>query len=340
MEKSAVRIVSAFQNRGDSVTVLDKSFSRFPSLIRLELYDRYVQRDLKIHSYDIVFGMERNRFQTHYRAGNGVHAAFLESRRHAEGEFKYLICKYNPLHRKILELEKTAFEHPSLQKLITNSDLVKSQILHYYNVDEAKIEVIHNGVEWKEMEIDFQSWMQERGSTLQKYSLDPNRYHFLFVGNGYRRKGLGQLLKALERLSGEEFHLTVIGKDKHQNQFEALTAKIKDRVTFLGPQSQTIPFYQMADALVIPSFYDPFANVTLEALAMGLTVISSKSNGGSEILKDGIVIPDLLDIDSIVECLKKALRSPKQFERAAAIRNSVKTYDYSHHLQTLVQACG
>ena len=44
------------------------------------------------------------------------------------------------------------------------------------------------------------------------------------------------------------------------------------------------PFYQMADALVIPSFYDPFANVTVEALAMGLFVLSSKHNGGPEIL--------------------------------------------------------
>ena len=67
---------------------------------------------------------------------------------------------------------------------------------------------------------------------------------------------------------------------------QALAAKlnIQRRVTFFGPQKEIRPFYQFADALVIPSFYDPFANVTVEALAMGLFVVSSKSNGGHEIL--------------------------------------------------------
>ncbi len=55
------------------------------------------------------------------------------------------------------------------------------------------------------------------------------------------------------------------------------------------------PFYQLADALAIPSFYDPFANVTVEALAMGLFVVSSRSNGGFEILdpSKGIIIENL-----------------------------------------------
>ena len=67
--------------------------------------------------FDIVFGMERNRFQTHIRAGNGVHAAFLKSRLASEGVLKYGMCLINPLHRKILELEKEGFENPKLKKI-------------------------------------------------------------------------------------------------------------------------------------------------------------------------------------------------------------------------------
>ena len=113
----------------------------------------------------LVFGMDRNRYQTHYRAGNGVHAAFLESRRYTESRLKQISFLFNPLHLKILELEKAAFENPALQKLFANSHMVRREILHYYRTDPAKIEVIHNGVEWQEMENDF-----ERVACLQRKS--------------------------------------------------------------------------------------------------------------------------------------------------------------------------
>ena len=120
---------------------------------------------------------------------------------------------------------------------------------------------------------------------------------------------------ALSRLKEKEFHLSVIGKDNRWEDYAALAEKLKiqSKVTFFGPQKEIRPFYQFADALVIPSYYDPFANVTVEALAMGLFVVSSKSNGGHEILtsENGTVISNLLDVDSVAESLSIALRHPK-----------------------------
>lgn len=358
LEKYASRIAHGFVDRGLDVCILTTGKQpplehpdisvhsiqtcRWPAFWRMEQFDHFVSHFLSNHPADIVFGMDRNRTQTHYRAGNGVHAAFLKSRGLIEGKIKQLSFKINPLHLKILQLEKEAFETPSLQKLFANSHMVRRQILETFRIDPGKIEVIHNGVEWHEMENDFNSWPLKKEANTKRFGLDPNKFHFLFIGNGYLRKGLDQLMRAFARLS-KDAHLSVIGKDSRLEKYQELAHQlnIDSSITFFGPQKDIRPFYQMADALAIPSFYDPFANVTVEALAMGLFVVSSQSNGGCEVLtKDnGTVIPDLLDLDSIQESLSTALQHPKTFESSSQIRNSVQHLDFSHQLPRLIDSC-
>lgn len=361
LEKYASRIAAAFAAKGDQVTILTTGSSphpihtpsisihpfktsRWPSFLRMEQFDRCTRNWLRSQKVDLILGMDRNRIQTHIRAGNGVHAAYLKSRVLTEGRLKHWICLMNPMHRKILQLEKEAFENPSLQKLFANSHMVRQQILEYYSIDPAKIEVIHNGVEWREMEKDFSEWEQGRLAIAERFHLDPRQFHFLFIGNGYLRKGLDRLLAALAQLKSSDFHLSVIGKDNNMELYcaRAVQLGLKNKVRFFGPQQEIRPFYQLADVLVIPSFYDPFANVTVEALAMGLFVVSSKNNGGCEILdqQNGIVIEDLLDPASIIQALNTSLLHRKTQASAWAARQSIAHLDFSKQLQKLIEACG
>ena len=250
----------------------------------------------------------------------------------------------NPLQRKILELEKAAFENPKLQKLFANSSMVRRQILTRYKIDPTKVEVIHNGVEWKEMEPDFRSWKGGKAAALQKHKLDPNKYHFLFIGHGFLRKGLDRLLEGLSLLPFRDFHLSVVGKDKRIDFYKDLAGRLglKNHVRFFGPTTEIRSFYQMADCLVIPSFYDPFANVTVEALAMGLFVVSSKYNGGCEVLtgQNGCVVERLLEGESMSHALMQAVAKPKTDYSALACRTSVEHLDFSKQLTKLIDACG
>lgn len=332
LEKYASRIAEAFRQRGDLVTVLTgEDGIRWPSFVRMERFDAFVRQWLERNEADVVFGMDRNREQTHIRAGNGVHAAYLKSRLFTEGRLKVLLCKLNPLHRKILELEKAGFENPKLKKLFVNSHMVKQEVLEHYDVDPAKIQVIHNGVEWEEMEADWQPGREER-----------DEIELLFIGNGYLRKGLDRLLEGLSLMKQEPFHLSVVGKDKGIDRYRMKAAELglQNRVSFFGPSREIRSFYQKADALIIPSFYDPFANVTVEALAMGLFVVSSKHNGGAEVLteENGAVIEDLLSPDAMVAALKKAMQK-KTEESARRIRQSVQHLDFSKQLQALMEGC-
>lgn len=338
LEKYAHRIAHAFMAKGAYVTILTTgnpplhepiSFHStktvpWPGFVRLEQFDRFTAQWLKKNRADLIFGLERNRMQTHLRAGNGVHAAYLKTRSR--------LCHYNPLHRRILAIEKAGFENPSLQKLFTNSYMVRNEILAHYKTDPAKIHVIHNGVEWAEMEPHFSSFTS--GSS----------FRFLFLGHGYQRKGLEPLLVGLSRLQNKDFSLTVIGKEKQIDWFKKRAAHLglSRHVEFLGPVANVQPYYKQADCLVIPSFYDPFANVTVEALAMGLYVVSSKTNGAHEILtpQNGTVIEDLSDPESMKAALETAMNRPKTIQSARSIRDSVKHLDFPHQMRLLMDHCG
>ena len=254
--------------------------------------------------------------------------------------FKNPLLPNKPAPKTLLKIEKSAFEDEGLKKLFVNSNMVREEILRFYKTDPQKICVLHNGVEWEEMQPDFDAWENLKPQIAQEFQLNPSTFHFLFVGHNYRRKGLELLLKALSRLSHEEFHLSVVGKEKQLSFFKALVKalNLKNKVSFFPEQKQIRKFYQLADALIIPSIYDPFANVTVEALAMGVYTVSSKTNGGKEVLTpdSSAIIENLYQIDTIVDALKLALSHPKTKKRADAIRESVKHLDFSRQLNRYV----
>lgn len=331
LEKYTERMVKALESRGCRVSLISCPLKSRMSFSKIAEFDRYCSQYLDTHPHDIIFGMDRTRKQTHIRAGNGVHAANLQIRRKVEGFFKGLSFTLNPLHRLLLNIEKESFEHPELKMVFANSHMVRNQILEFYKTDPQKIHVIHNGVEWEEMKTDFQNWPTVKNS---------NRYHFLFIGHNFLRKGLKKLLDALSQLSNRDFHLSVIGSDKNELWFKgyAEKLKLKDKVSFYGSLPSIRSFYQDADALVIPSLYDPFANVTVEALAMGLFVISSKMNGAHEILTpdSGMVFEHE---DELVSALELAMKTPKNWETSHKIRNSVRHLDFSAQLAKLCNLC-
>lgn len=359
LEKYTIRLANAFVKKGAKVTLVcaDKTPPSFSpqittklltlkqktSFLKMEEFSEKAQLLCKKDKPDIIFAMERTKFQTHIRAGNGVHKSFLAQRKLMESRLKNYFHRVNPLHKAILLQEKLAFESSDLRTLFTNSEMVKQEILSQYQVNPNKIQVVHNGVEWHEMQPEFSNWVEKRAALNKTYSLDPTAFTFLFIGSGFKRKGLTPLLQALALMKNQNFNLLVVGKDKNITNFQKLSKKLglASKVHFVGEQKNVYPFYQMADSIVIPSYYDPFANVTVEALAMGLYVISSKYNGGKEVLTEdtGTVIPSLIDIESFKGTLLNSLDYKKTWMSSQKIREQVKHLDYSNRLSPIIETC-
>ncbi len=352
LEKATRRIVDAFQQKGSHVTLLTtgspsgyraltcqlKSYFKFRRLIE---FDNWCQKTVQSQSFDVILSMDRASLQTHHRAGNGVHAAYLALRQKYEGLLRGWTFPINPLHQTILKLEKATFEDPRLRGIIVNSHLVRRQILEFYSTSPDKIHVVHNGVEWQEMESDFNTAFVSKHQIAKELGLKIDCLNFLFVGHNFQRKGLTPLLYALSHLQNKNFHLSVVGTDKNPNAFRKLCQQLdlSQHVTFFGPQPSLRPFYQVADALVLPSLYDPFANVTVEALAMGLFVITSSTNGGHEVLtkSSGITLETPHSVEELTAALTLALN--KTLSSAQTIRSSVQHLDFTGQLGKVCQIC-
>jgi UDP-glucose:(heptosyl)LPS alpha-1,3-glucosyltransferase len=114
----------------------------------------------------------------------------------------------------------------------------------------------------------------------------------LFVGSGFRRKGLETLIRSLpnvkKSLHGERLVTIVIGKgDTDLYRQTAKRLGVEDDIIFLGPRSGIEKFYAAADIFVLPTIYDPFSNACLEAMASGLPVVTTRNNGAAEIIEEG-----------------------------------------------------
>lgn len=356
LEKYLDRLARYFMQRGASVSVLTSArngdFSHLPykiccvsspcslSWLHLLLFDHKVKQTLssKKAQGNILFGFDRHFVAlTHYRAGNGCHRAYLERRRIASGRLKKMLLWLNPLHWVILLSEKKTLECP---KTITicNSHMVKKEFLRWYpKADSSHIKVIHNGVEWAEYEASFRQRDEERVLFCRDNGIDPSLPHILFVGNEWERKGVQLLLHALSDVK-MPFRCTIVGKEKRWQRFHELarTLKMEKNVFFYPGHEKMLPWYQRADILALPTLYDPFANVTVEALAMGLWVITSSSNGGGEVIREGLtgsVIPSF-DKKLWTHALEAALvRVQKESKLKVCIREEARQFDFTHTLQ-------
>ncbi|MCF8199765.1 MAG: glycosyltransferase family 4 protein [Sulfuritalea sp.] len=240
-------------------------------------FSRGVQRVIGEGRFDLVQSHERIPGCDIYRAGDGVHATWLELRAKPSDRLA-------PWHRYTLMAEAEMFHHPKLRTVICNSRMVKDDIARRFGVPEEKLQVIYSGVD---LEAFHPRLREERGLALrEKIGITETTPVLLFVGSGYERKGLPTLLRALQRMTRDDARLWIVGRDKHESLMRSLaqTLGVDDRVLFLGAQTDVRPFYGAADVFALPTLYDPFPNASLEALACGLPLLTTNTCGAAELV--------------------------------------------------------
>jgi glycosyltransferase involved in cell wall biosynthesis len=114
---------------------------------------------------------------------------------------------------------------------------------------------------------------------------------FVFVALGhFERKGLPLLLEAVEKVDDERVQLLVVGgRPALVNHFrrQANGLGIGDRVRFVGMQTDVRPFLHASDVFVLPSAYEAFPLVALEAAAAGLPLLVTALHGVEEYIRQG-----------------------------------------------------
>lgn len=224
---------------------------------------------------DVLMSLERIWRCDLYRAGDGVHRAWLERRAEFGGPWQKLSRIFNRKHSATLALEKSLFAKGGANRVIANSRMVKDEIVRLYGFPGEKIDVVYTGVPLAL----FQRDEEHRVKTRAALGLNPEDVAVLFAGSGWERKGLRFAIEAVEAC-GNEMKLLVAGRGE-EHKFTS------SRVQFLGVVEEMPSLYRAADIFLLPTIYDPFSNACLEALAAGLPVVTTAANGFAEIIENG-----------------------------------------------------
>jgi UDP-glucose:(heptosyl)LPS alpha-1,3-glucosyltransferase len=272
-----------------------------------------VRRDIRC---DIVMSLERV-WRCHvYRAGDGVHKAWLNRRRKFEMPLQRFVRGVNRKHQDILSLEESLFGKDGAGRVIANSEMVRREIIDLFGYPADKIDLVRNGIPLEKFRFD----PSLREKARAELKLKPDEIALLFAGSGWERKGLRFAIEAFELCRDRKLRLLVAGRGD-QRGYRPTRFFTREPVRFLGEVADIVPIYAAADIFVLPTIYDPFSNACLEALACGLPVITSRDNGFSEIVDDR-VHGSVVDAPNNVRALAEAIRFWSDQSRRHAARSA------------------
>ena len=344
-ERFVQRIAAALSERGVELTLIARQWPQgdtgLPAAVRcIELatfhigrrardqgFARAVRATVARERFDLVQSHERIPGLPLYRAGDGVHRQWLAIRRRQHGFWRNLGDQFSLQHRAILRAEREMFGHPALQCVVCNSEMVRDEIARMYGVPADKLTVIRNGIDLQRFRPPTET---ERRAARARFGWPDDKAVFLFVGSGFERKGVAGALRAFAQggLQGKAL-LVVVGHDKRRSRYEQLahTLGIAGAVRFTGPQQDVLPYYQAADAFVLPTLYDQQSNAVLEAMACGLPAITTTGCGVAELLtaESGHVV-DAFDEAALAAAMTDLLRPDHARALGAGARRAIEPY--------------
>ena len=277
--------------------VVNSIFPKFmPSWLRVILFNLQVCLTKKDKFY---FSLDRITCPDIYRAGDGVHKVFLSIEKKS---------RTNLLHPIYLFLERKCFN--KAKHIIANSQMVKNDIVSTYKINPKKISVIHNGVSTKEF-----NYRNSFDKLSNEFSINKDQKILLYVGSGFKRKGVKEFLNIVFKLKDLNIKAFVVGKEKNIEYYQQLSKEldIDRQVIFTGARGDVDDFYTISDIFLFPTHYEPFSNVVLEAMSFENAVFTTRQNGASEILNNDFVMDNPNDF-SVITRINHLLENPSKLD--------------------------
>jgi len=280
----------------------------FPKSLRLLSFAIRATEAMENGNYDITFGVGNTLKADILQPHGGVHWAwFWRSLRIYDHPWmwviKFLGRVLSPKQWAQAYIESSPYKKKDFHKIIAISDMVKQDMMRWYRIPEEKIAVVYNGVDIERFHPRNRQYRQEIRS---RHGIGAEEMVILFVSNNFQMKGLGLLIKILAKIKKENlppFKLLILGRDRQDSYLGLARNKgIFEEMVFAGSTNEPEKYYGASDLLVHPTFYDACSLTVLEALASGLPVITTSTNGASGIItmgREGYVISDPRDSQTL-----------------------------------------
>jgi UDP-glucose:(heptosyl)LPS alpha-1,3-glucosyltransferase len=336
VERATAGFVAALVARGHDVHLLSPpgqapvpgvtrhtlALPPLPGAARLLALPVAVRLAVRRAAWDVVQSHERTLSQDVYRAGEGCHGAYLEAVP-ARGRRRALY------HRVLLALERRVFaQTPEIAAISRRG---AAEIVRRHGVPASRLTVVYNGVDLARFHPDGRA--RHRAGARAEAGLPDDAWAVLFAGSGFERKGLATAVEGLAAFRHRPARLLVVGKgdpDPYRRLAERLG--VADRIVWLGPRPDVERWYAAADAVVLPTLYEPFGNVHLEALASGVPVVTTTAAGGAEVVGPecgAVVSPG--DARAVADALRR-LRGGDHARLAAAARAAAEPFTYERQV--------
>lgn len=174
--------------------------------------------------------------------------------------------------------------------IVTASDHERVLLDRYYGADPAKMHTVPCGVDLSLFQ------PRDRAASRAKLGLDPDAPVLLWVGRLEKLKGVEILVDAVAQLERRDVTLLIVGGDERAQdlkadlQAQAVSAGVAANIRFEGAVAHdALPgYYSAADVCVVPSFYESFGLVAVEAMACGTPVVASRVGGLVSTVTDGV----------------------------------------------------
>lgn len=337
-ERFIVTAAGALIARGVEVTVVTEDWSGgdVPGLsrvvvpkaggllrsTRLARFQAACENAIRTGGFDLVQTHERLLGADLFRAGDGVHAAWIARLGRERGPLGAALLRLDPMHRLVMATERAMAASNML--FVANSELVAGEIRDLLGVPETRLRVIENGVDldrFRPAEAD------ARAAARAAFGLSADVPVVAFVGSGFERKGAFALVEALARPELREVHALVAGADRQLKKLRQSVERLglSGRVQILGGIPDPRAVLAAADLFALPSLYDPMPNAALEALACGLPVVTCEGAGiATAVAATGAgAVVDRAPEDLASGLARTLARLPEARTAAAALRPSL-----------------
>lgn len=240
--------------------------------------------------------------------------------------------RLNPYHPAILHLEKQHFAPGGYRRLLAQTAAVKADVQRLYSVPDADVDVLPIG--YDPAEFDHSRAVGRRAQMRQRLGYQPSDKVLIFVANELQRKGFAVLIEAIAQLAEPRPKLLVVGRvtvAPYTKRVQELG--LTDSIQFVGSTDDVAAFYAAADAFVLPTQYEAWGLVIVEAMACGLPVLTSRLAGASVAVNEGVsgfLLDDPEDLAAVTTGLRRLLAG----EHAAPqqISDSVHAYEWGEIL--------
>lgn len=332
-------------SRSCDVTVIARSFSergnpgetvkrqclggaRFPFGLDLPRVRRRTESLIRSKQWDVWAGFGVQAPEGSVVWVQSVHAAWWEETRLRRTGWRRFVQGVNPFHKVVLRMEEALFRRRRYRRLIALTPRVREDLERFYGVDSSLVDVLPNGFSRG----DFNAGLRRTYRRLLrgKLGLPEDAWVVLFVANEWERKGFLPLLEAVERLKDRTVHVVAVGNlPKAFLMRQAEKMGMSGRVHVVGCSEGVQGWFGMADVFALPTVYEAWGMVIVEAMAAGLPVLTSRCAGAAVAVKEafsGLLLEDPTDLLEIALGLEK-LRAGV-FWSGAEIAASVSEYEW------------